>query len=367
MAAVFAIHPLRAESVAWVSERKDVLSGLFFMLTLGAYVRYVHKPRSLARYLAVLLLFTLGLLCKPMLVTLPFVLLVLDWWPLRRFTPPALGTAQAQPLRQRNRFSVALRLVMEKLPFVALSAAAGMATLLAQVEGIQPSEAYPPLLRLSNALVSCVAYLGQMLYPAGLAAHYPFPKVGLPVWKVVLAAALITTITAGAIILRRRHPYMLAGWLWYLGMLLPVVGVIQVGSQAHADRYTYLPQIGIYLFATWMVSDWCAGWRHRRLGFGGIASGLIAALMVCAWIQTSYWKSSETLWTHALACTSGNSTAHNNLGGALFEKGRVDEAISHYRSALRIKPTYAEAYHRLAMLFSRLEKWTVRSQITKAH
>ena len=326
VAAVFAIHPLRVESVAWVAERKDVLSGLFFMLTIGAYVRYARRPWSPARYGLVVLLFALGLMCKPMLVTLPVVLLLLDYWPLQRVEPAG-------------------RLVLEKLPLLALSAASCVVTLLAQTGAIQSTESFSLPLRFANALVTCMVYLGQMVWPAGLAVFYPYPHNGLPAWEVVLAGMLLAGLSAVAWGERRKQPWLLIGWLWYLVMLLPVVGIIQVGEQAHADRYTYLPQIGIYVAVTWLVAEWRSG--TGRVALGGLMAACSRVLMVCAWKQTAYWQNSETLWTHTLACTTDNDMAHNNLGNDLLQKGRVDDAISQYQKALQIKPNYAEAHNNL--------------------
>ena len=325
VAAVFAIHPLRAESVAWVAERKDVLSGLFFMLTIGAYVRYARRPWSAARYGLVVLLFAMGLMCKPMLVTLPLVLLLLDYWPLQRVGPRKLPG-----------------LVLEKLPLLALSAAACVATLLAQNRAMQSNELYSLPLRCANALVTCMVYLGRMVWPAGLAVFYPYPQNGLPPWEVALAGTLLAGLSAVAWARRRKQPWMLVGWLWYLVMLLPVVGIIQVGDQAHADRYTYLPQIGIYVAVTWLAAEWGAKWHAGRLAFGSIMTAALAVFIVCAWIQTGYWKNSENLWTHALGCTTRNYIAHGRLGDALRDEGRVDDAINHYQEALKIKPGAAE-------------------------
>jgi tetratricopeptide (TPR) repeat protein len=332
VAAVFAIHPLRVESVAWVAERKDVLSALFFMLTIGAYVRYALHPFSVAGYGLVMLLFALGLMCKPMLVTLPVVLLLLDYWPLQRVEPRKLSG-----------------LVLEKLPLLALSAASCVVTLLAQNKAIPSIESLSLPLRLDNALAASTAYLGQMVYPAGLAAFYPFPHNGLSVWAVARAGTLLAIISAVTWGERQTRPWLLMGWLWYLAMLLPVIGIIQVGMQAHADRYTCLPQIGIYVAVTWLAAEWGAKWRVGQAALGGLMTAVLAVLMVCAWKQTAYWKNNETLWTHALACTADNDTAHFNLGNALRQNGRLDDAITHYEKALQIAPHYAEAHSNLGM------------------
>jgi tetratricopeptide (TPR) repeat protein len=338
VAAMFAIHPLHVESVAWVSERKDVLSGLFFMLTLGAYIRYVQNPWSIHRYLMVALMLTLGLMSKPMLVTLPFVLLLLDYWPLGRV---------ATLTGHHHSFPIPRQLILEKLPWCGLAAASCLATILAQQEAIKSFETIPLPLRAENVLISYVAYLRQMFWPTGMAVMYPFSPGGVDVSKVMLSLLLLAGISIGVFLLRRRHPYLVTGWLWYLGMLVPVIGLLQVGAQARADRYTYLPQIGLYLALTWAVADLCARWRYHRLVLGGLSSVILVALIFCARAQTSNWRNSETLWTHTLACTSNNLVAHLDLGEALVEQGRVDEAISHFQQALQIRPGYAETYYDL--------------------
>jgi tetratricopeptide (TPR) repeat protein len=279
----------------------------------------------------VALLFALGLMCKPMLVTLPVVLLLLDYWPLQRVEPAG-------------------RLVLEKMPLLALSAASCIVTVLAQTGAIQSAESFSPPLRFANALVTCMVYLGQMVWPAGLAVFYPHPLNRLPAWEVVLAGMLLAGLSAVALGRRRKEPWLLIGWCWYLVMLLPAVGIIQVGKQAHADRYTYLPQIGIYVAVTWLVAEWRLRWLHHgsfRVALWGLMMGVLALLMVCAWQQTAYWQNSETLWTHTLSCTTDNEMAHNNLGNDLLQKGRVDDAISQYQMALQIKPNYAEAHNNL--------------------
>jgi len=330
VAAVFAIHPLRVESVAWVAERKDVLSGLFFMLTIGAYVRYALRPWSVARYGLVVLLFVMGLMCKPMVVTLPVVLLLLDYWPLQR-----MGTRKLSGL------------VMEKLPLLALSVASCVATFLAQDQAIQSTVLFAVPLRFGNALAACMIYLRQMVWPSGLAMCYPYPHNGLSGYEVGLAGTLLASLSAVAWGERRTRPWLLMGWLWYLVMLLPVAGIIQAGLQAHADRYTYLPQIGIYAALTWLMAEWSAKLHVGRRAIGGLITAMLGMLIICAWQQTTYWKNSETLWTHALDCTTGNYVAHNSLGNALGQMGRVEEAISHYQTALEIKPDYAEAHANL--------------------
>jgi Flp pilus assembly protein TadD len=330
VAAVFAIHPLRVESVAWVAERKDVLSGLFFMLTIGAYARYARQSWSFGRYGLVMLLFALGLMCKPMLVTLPLVLLLLDYWPLQRV--------------ETRKFS---GLVLEKLPLLALSAASCVATLLAQYEGIQSAGSFSTPIRLANALVACVVYLGQMVWPAKLAVFYPYPNNGLPAWEAALAGTLLAGLSAIAWWQRRKQGWLITGWGWYLVMLLPVAGIIQVGLQAHADRYTYLPQIGIYVAATWWVAERGAKWRVSRAVVRGLAAGVLGALMLCAWKQTACWKNSENLWGHALACTSGNSMAHSGLGNVFLKREQLGNAITEFQQAVQLNPCYADAHNDL--------------------
>jgi len=332
VAALFAIHPLRVESVAWVAERKDVLSGVFFMLSLGAYVWYARDPRRWFRFLAVVFFFALGLMSKPMLVTLPFILLLLDYWPLNRFTAAGNGPKLTY---------VARRLILEKIPLFALSAAGCLVTFVTQEKIIAPLS-FP--LRMSNACVSCATYLWQMVYPGNLAAYYPLKEQGLPLWEVVLSLLVLVPISALAFRWRRQRPWLLVGWLWYLVMLVPVIGLVSSGLRAHADRYTYLPQIGLYLIIAWAATGLVAGRRDGRWLVGSLAFAVVVALILCTRSQVSYWRNSELLWTHTLACTSANVIAHNNLGNALFQKGKVDEAIVHYQTALQINPDYAEAH-----------------------
>ena len=324
VAALFAIHPLRVESVAWISERKDVLSAVFFMLTLGAYVRYARSP-SVGRYLTMSILFALGLMSKSMLVTVPLVLLLLDYWPLKRF---AAGLSSK-------------RLILEKIPLLILSAAAGMATLLLQRSSLAAVEKLPLVWRIGNGLVSCVIYVRQMIWPVGLAIFYPHPGDQLPVWEIGLAIVLLGMVSAGAIALREKRPYLVTGWFWYLIMLVPVIGLFQVGSQAHADRYTYLPQIGLYLLLAWAIAEALSSRLQRRI-VAATASVAVIGLAWCAHVQASYWRNGESLWGHALAVTSGNFLAHDGLGQCLANRGRLDEAIDQFQRAVDIAPGYPE-------------------------
>ena len=383
VAAVFAIHPLRVESVAWVAERKDVLSGLCFMSTLWFYARYVERPASRGRYLLVVASFALGLTAKPMLVTLPFVLLLLDYWPLGRISPFRGGRkeGEANPPRptggpdslsiwaaQRQEalktplmpggtpiaeLSVPpVRLVVEKIPLFVLAAASCAITLAAQHDAMRRLEPLSFPWRVANAAVAYVAYLGQMVCPVGLAVLYPRPEGPPPVMHVVAAVAVLLAISTAVFMARRKCPCLVVGWLWYLGTLVPVIGLVQVGAQAMADRYTYLTQIGLYVAIAWGAMLLAGSWPCRRWGFAVISALIVAGLMVCAWQQTRYWRDSETLWTRELACTRENPLAHSNFGVALAGHGRFDEAIAHFRKALELKPDYAIAHNDLGMVLS---------------
>jgi len=334
VAAVFAVHPLRVESVAWVSELKDVLSGLFFMLTLWAYMHRVRE-RYARHYAAVMVWFVLGLLSKPMLVTVPFVLLLLDYWPLGR-------------LRSRVDFSV---LVREKVPLLALSALSCAATIIAQKGAIQPIAHVPFLARLGNASVAYAFYLWKLVWPTRLAALYPLPQGGPAPWQVLDSILIITALTAGGWLMRRRQPWLLMGWLWYLGMLVPVIGIMQVGHQVYADRYTYLPEIGLCIAATWTAAEWAGRWRGRRAALRVVAAIILCVLPIGAWRQVGYWHDSISLWTHTLESTQDNWLAHINLANALRRQGRPEEAITQYQEAVAINPADAEAWNNLGNTF----------------
>jgi tetratricopeptide (TPR) repeat protein len=333
VAAVFAIHPLRAESVAWVAERKDVLSAVFFMLTLGAYVHYARQP-SVRRYLMVVLFFAFGLMAKPMLVTLPLLLFLLDYWPLAR---------------NPNSRSDWWKSIAEKAPLLLLSFLAGVATLIAQRTTVNYTEELPVTWRIGNALLSYVAYLGQMIWPARLAVFYPHTADRLSPWEVTLAVLLLGGITALAIVWRKKRPYLSVGWLWYLVALLPVIGFIQVGMQGRADRYTYLPQIGLCIALIWTIGNGSLRSNRRRAIFAGAAAVIIGTLAWQARIQTSYWSSTESLWKHALEVTVDNDVAHYNVAALLLRRGEVDEAISHYEKALNIGSGNRETHYHLSV------------------
>jgi tetratricopeptide (TPR) repeat protein len=336
VAAVFAIHPLHVESVAWIAERKDVLSGVFFMLTLLAYVHYARAP-SIWRYLMVVFVFALGLMSKPMLVTLPFVLLLLDHWPLGRIREEGSNVG-------RQLF----KLAVEKIPLIVLSAVSSVVTFVAQKGAVGETEQLSVLARINNAVVSYVAYIWQMLWPVRLAVFYPHPENRLPLWEIIASLLLLICLTVLAIAVRKQRPYLITGWLWYLGMLVPVIGLVQVGWQGHADRYTYLPQIGLYIAGTWAFADLTASCRSRRVLLGAAALLVIAALSCSAWIQTSYWRDSETLFRHALAVTANNDVAENNLGIVFLRQGKVDQAISLLQAAVDLRPDNSPAHENLA-------------------
>ena len=326
VAALFAIHPLRVESVAWVTERKDVLSGLFFMATLAAYVHYVRRPFSLGSYLLVAALFALGLMAKPMLVTLPFVLLLLDYWPLGRMTARRRASAD----REAAAAAAGGHVVRGN----------GVGPGASDVIGREPSDRVPDqqrpgLIRRLPGPVVLARGTGPLLSPSG---------AYLPVAKVMGAVLVLAGITAAALAGWRRRPYLIVGWLWYVGMLVPVSGLSQAGQQAMADRYSYLPQIGLCLALTWAAADLCRRGSVLRWACGVASAAVLAALIGCAWRQTSFWGDAATLWTHTLACTSRNEMAHSNLGEILQKSGRFEQARVQYQRAVDIQPDDAEAH-----------------------
>jgi tetratricopeptide (TPR) repeat protein len=333
VAAIFAVHPLRVESVAWAAERKDLLAGFFWMTTMLAYCHYARRPRP-GRYLPVFLSLALGLMAKPMLVTLPCVLLLLDFWPLRR-----------SPLRW---------LILEKLPLCGLAAASCTVTVIAQSSGgaVSATEILPLGWRSANALTSYVGYLWKSIWPSGLAFYYPHPAIlSTGVFAFAILGSLL--LAAGTYLALRhsgRHPYVTVGWLWYLGTLVPVIGLVQVGSQAMADRYAYLPLIGIYIAVAWSLAAAVSRWPRIRTAVAGALCLALAALALATWRQAGHWRDSRALYEHALLVTERNYLAHNGLGNVLQRAGALDEAMVHFERALAIKPDFAIAHNNLGVL-----------------
>ena len=345
VAALFAIHPLHVESVAWISERKDVLSMFFGLLTIGAYVRYSRVP-TVGRYLVMVLAFALGLMSKAMLVTLPCLLLLIDYWPLGRLRPVGWRDVAER--------IIWWHLVKEKLPLFGMAAACLLITYLAleRDEALYSLATLPFGARLANALVAYVAYIKMMFWPTGLAVIYPHPGATLPLWQPVAAAVVLVAISLLVMMGGRRWPYGVTGWFWYLGTLVPVVGLVQAGEQAMADRYTYLPLIGLFLIIAWGVADFVNGRLERKIAMALVAGVVLSLLFVGARVQVGYWRNSITLFEQTLRVTSDNHVAHNSLGGALAKRGKRDEAVAQYREALRIKPSYTRARSNLGLLLT---------------
>ncbi|MGO8742069.1 MAG: tetratricopeptide repeat protein [Limisphaerales bacterium] len=336
LAALFGLHPLRVESVVWVTERKDVLSTLFWMLTLWAYVKYVEagktqNSKSSLWYGAALAMFVLGLMSKAMLVTVPCVLLLLDFWPLERFKP-----------------NCAWRLVREKIPFFALAALASVVTFMVQKHGgaVASVENLPLGARSGNALISYCRYLGKLFWPTDLAVFYPHPGYW-PREQVLLAGVLIVGISMLLFVKRRRYPFLLMGWLWFCGTLVPVIQLVQSGEQAMADRFTYVPSLGVLILAIWGAYELTRRWRHQVVVLSVAGSAAIVLCLGLTRQQLGYWKDNETLFRHALKVTENNCLAHKALGDALIKKGQIDEAISQYQEAIVLIPGYAEAHYNL--------------------
>jgi tetratricopeptide (TPR) repeat protein len=378
--ALFAIHPLRVESVSWIAERKDVLSAVFFFLTLLTYVRYT-RARTAPRYVTMSILLGCGLMSKPVLVTTPVILLLLDYWPLQRLT-------DLKSLRQ---------LVIEKLPLFVLSIASSILTYVLQEQSMSSIPQLPFAWRLEDAIVSYLIYIGQVFWPANLAVFYPHPEDSLTLWQVVLAVVLLICVTWVIYSLRRTRPYLLVGWLWYLVMLLPVIGIVEVGLQGHADRYTYLPHIGIFISLTWLFADLAMSLRVRKEILAAVSAIVVVGFAACSWKQTTYWRNSATLWVRTLAVTKNNDVAlanfadwfaergqldealsyfqraldvrsqmsghehynlslantHTNMGVALVHKDRVEEAVAHFQRALELQPNYPDAHYNLGVILGR--------------
>ena len=336
VAALFAVHPLNVEPVAWVAERKTVLCSFFFLLALAAYGWYVKRPRA-SRYLLVALLFALALMAKPMAITLPFALLLLDFWPLRRFPETPLS-----------------RLALEKIPLLALAAASAAITLYAQRAGgaLGSTELLPLAMRLKNAVYSYLVYIEKALWPSGLAVFYPHPEGSLALWKVIGAAVVLAAITAVFWHFRERR-YLLAGWLWFLGTLVPVIGILQVGRQAWADRYAYFPLWGLFVIVVWLLCEAAARVGLSRVGQAAIALAVLFGYAAATHVQIGFWRNSYSLFAHAVQVTPANGIAEGNLGSALMAMQRPDLAQSHLERAIELTPTLASPHYNLGTILLR--------------
>jgi hypothetical protein len=334
VAVLFAVHTLRVESVAWAAERKDLLCGLFWMLTIAAYVRYARSPRT-GNYLLVVIFFVLGLMSKPMIVTLPFVLLLLDYWPLDRFRGERQFSHQKQSL---------WRLITEKIPLFALSAASSVITFVAQQKqgAMNMLEYLPVRIRAANALISYTAYISKMLYPGNLAVLYPHPGRDVELWYVLSSLGAVMLVSIAVFRLGRRYPYLAVGWLWYVGTLVPVIGLVQIGAQGMADRYTYLPSIGFFIMITWGIAELARRWRFLKIVLPITAVIIVSLLVICTRRQVRYWRNNFTLFERTLSVTENNPAVLYNIGAVLQAKGNSDLAAECYRQALRYNTDYTQ-------------------------
>jgi len=349
VALLFAVHPLHVESVAWVAERKDVLSAFFGMLTLYAYLRYTEKPGATG-YILTLILFLFGLLSKPMLVTLPVVLLLLDWWPLGRCYTTEEGTIVIKRAGM-------LRLLVEKIPFFILSACSSIITYMVQHAEGELFQGYTLLSRAGKACIAYVTYLYKMLWPVDLAVLYPFSKYPPSSAKIIISLLLLLSITGMVVWLWRRCPYLVTGWGWYMVTLLPVIGLVQIGQHSIADRYTYIPLIGIFMMVAWGMPQILEGWKSRDVFLTCLFAACLAAMIVLTSLQLRHWKNGFTIFSHALVVTEGNWVAHNNLGLILLNEGRTDEAIWHFRESLKAKPSYVLAWLNLGVAYKQVREF----------
>jgi len=383
VAALFALHPLHVESVAWVAERKDVLSTFFWILTMGAYCSYVERPGP-RRYVPVLIFFALGLMAKPMLVTLPFVLLLLDYWPLGRLEKKAAEKTQTKtgkpiPPDKRigeyggknvaipqeeetkgpgdaeyRRASIA-SLFWEKIPLFVLTILSSVVTYIVQQKGgaVASVEKFPLGVRAENVFVSYITYFGKTIWPNNLSVFYPYDRLPAS-WQVLGAVVFFVAMTSAVIWAAKRFPYLTVGWLWYAGTLVPVIGLVQVGAQARADRYTYVPLIGLFIMAAWVVPEVLAKWRYRRKVLVALSALTLSYFFVLTWTQVEYWQNSLTLFGHALKVTDNNYIAYYNRGNAYAALGNQERAIEDYERALKINPQYAVVYSNRGSLYFKL-------------
>ena len=348
IAALFALHPMHVESVAWIAERKDVLSTFFWMLTVWSYLHYVKK-QNLSRYFILILFFALGLMAKPMLVTLPFVLLLLDYWPQGR-----LRLRRSDRHKKAKPASSTTRLLLEKAPLLILSAASSIVTFAVQEQGrnVASFEAVPFLTRAANATVAYIDYIEKMFWPSNLAVLYPYPS-SVSIWKTAFSCAILISISLMVLRYGKQRPYLMIGWLWYLGTLVPVIGLVQIGNQYMADRYSYIPYIGLFIMVAWGVPELLKQWRYKKIGIAVTTTIMFAILMTTTFLQVKHWKNSITLFSHTLSVTTNNFLPHNNLGTALAEQGRIDEAIHHWLEAIHIKSDYETPYNNLGLAYEK--------------
>jgi tetratricopeptide (TPR) repeat protein len=347
-AALFALHPLHIESVAWISERKDVLSTFFWMLTMLAYVHYSEKPKP-ARYVTALLLFVMGLMAKPMLVTLPFVLLLLDYWPLERFRISEESKQQKGSSNKRILQKKSSALVIEKVPFFVFSLLSSIITIIAQRAGgaVIPVDALSLKVRFGNAMMSYITYIGKMFWPVRLAILYPYPEAAPPAATVIVYVALLLSLSIGFLYLGRRYSFLIVGWLWYIGTLVPVIGIVQVGGQGMADRYTYIPLTGLFIIIAWTTREFIRKYPTLKI-FSALATIVIlVALWLCSLVQLTHWRDSYTLFKHTIDVTENNYAIYGNFGNLLREAGQIDEAIDYYNKSLQINPNNYTVYSSL--------------------
>jgi Flp pilus assembly protein TadD len=360
VAAAFALHPMHVESVTWIAERKDVLSTLFLLLTLAAYVSYV-KRRGIIRYTLTVLLFALGLLAKPMLVTLPFLLLLLDYWPLNRFI-----AEHAKTTEKKNKINSATSavsavkspvwLIIEKIPFIALSVISSVITFLVQLSG--SAVAFINVLslkdRIANAFLSYARYTGKLFWPQNLAVFYPFDAGNFASWQVAMCVLLLLVISILVIRSGRSRKYLPVGWFWFVGTLVPVIGFVQVGLQGFADRYTYIPYIGLFIMIAWGLPELLSKWPPRKIALGLSMVIVLTTLGICTHRQVSFWNNSFTLFSHAIEVTQNNYIAHNNRGVNYDNNGRYQDAIEDYKQAVKVNPDYSEAYYNLGVAYGKV-------------
>jgi len=356
VAAAFALHPMHVESVAWIAERKDVLSTLFWLLTLAAYVGYVKRP-SVFRYLISLVLFAIGLMAKPMLVTLPFVLLLFDYWPLDRFaatrTVKTAGGKSRKPAPIHDGRAILYRIIIEKIPFFVLAAVSSVITFIVQkVSGaVININALPLQDRVANAIVSYMRYIGKMVWPQNLAVFYPFDIGNFTYLQITLCAILLLVISIFVIGFGRKQKYLLVGWFWFIGTLIPVIGLVQVGGQALANRYTYISYIGLFIMIAWGLPELLSKWPQRKIALGLSMVIVLTILGICAHQQLSYWNNGTSLFTHAIKVTQDNYFAHYGLGISYKNLGCHQDAIESYKQAIKIRPDYDEAYNDLGISY----------------